>query len=186
MTGRLSVVVGLARRGHRAASFTTRNWCRPGAIVARFSTGVLRVLALSLLAFSPVGAQACHGAVLHDAQAMPASHTTLAVAEQLPGSAVHSPAMHQVSQTGATAPAMHGPQACSSDDCCDGEGEGREPSCPSSCPVGGSCTMHGSVTILDADRRVTAPASVNSSEPRGVGEYADSWSASIDTPPPRS
>jgi len=185
MTGRLAVVMRWVRSVRRAASFMTRNLCRSRAIAARLCTGVMIALAASLFPFSPVGAQVCHETVRRDGQAVPASHAAPAAVERLPARAAHSPAMHKVSQTGVPAPVMHGPQASSSHDCCD-EVDGHEPSCPSSCPVGGSCTMHGPVTVLDADRRVTAPAPVNSPEPYGVGEYPDSWSGSLDTPPPRS
>ena len=172
--------------GGRAASFSTRNWCRSRAIAARLCTGVMIALATSLLTVSSVGAQACeHESVRRDTHAKPGSHATPAAVEQLPQHRAHSPAMHRASRQDANTPVMHGPQAKSLHDCC-GEGNGRKPPCPSSCPGGASCTMHGPVTALDADRRVTAPAPVNSPEPYGVGEYPDSWSGSPDTPTPRS
>lgn len=186
MTGRLSVVVRWVRSVRRAASFSTLNWCRSRASAARLCTGVMIALASSLLTVSPVGAQACeHESVRRAAHAKPGSHATPAAVEQPLQHRAHSPAMHRASREDANTPVMPGPQVKSLHDCC-GEGNGRNPPCPSSCPGGASCTTHGPVSALDAGRRVTAPAPVNSPEPYGVGEYPDSWSGSLDTPPPRS
>lgn len=186
LTGRLSVLVRWTGGVDHAASFSTRNWCRSRATATRLCTGVLIALATSLFTVSPAGAQACeHESVRRETHAKPGSHTTPAAVERLPQHRAHSPAMHRVSPQNATEPVMQGPQASSSHECC-GEGEGRKLPCPASCPGGASCTMHGPVTTLDADRRVTAPAPVNAPEPYGVGEYPDSWSGSLDTPPPRN
>ena len=183
---RRSVVVRWVSSVNGDTSFSTRNWCRSRAIAARLCTGVLIALASSLLTVSAAGAQVCdHESASHDTHARPASHNTPAAVERLPQHRAHSPAMHRVLRHAALAPIPHGSQANSSPDCC-GEGEGCEPSCPSSCPVGGSCTTHGPLTVLDANGRVTAPAPVNSPGPCRVGEYPDSWSGSLDTPPPRS
>lgn len=183
---RRSVVVRWVSNVKGTASFSTRNWCRPGATAARLCTGVLIALATNLLSGSPVGAQACdRESARHDTHAGSAKHATPTAVERLPQHLAHSPAMSRVLQHSAPAPVPHCAQADSSHNCC-GEGEGREPSCPPSCPVGGSCTTHGPLTVLNANGRVAAPAPVNCPERCGFGEYPDSWSGSLDTPPPRS
>jgi hypothetical protein len=184
--GGCRVVMRWLSSGSHPASFATRNWGRSRAIATRFCVGVSIALAASLLAFSPLAAQMCHetaGSNTHAATA--ASRTTPSAQEQASRPAAHSPAMHDMSRHQVSALAMGGGQTIRSRDCCC-EGNGREPSCPSSCPSGASCATHGSLTALDAGERVAAPASVNAPEPCGVGEYPDSWSGSLDTPPPRS
>jgi hypothetical protein len=114
-----------------------------------------------------------------------ASRSAPTVVERLPQHAAHTPAMHQVSQEQVPTMAMRGEQTIRSRECCC-EGDGREPSCPSSCPAGASCASHGSLTALDAGEHLAAPAPVNAPEPCGTGEYPDSWSGNLDTPPPRS
>lgn len=166
-------------RGH-GASISTQNRRGPRAIARRFCSGVTLALAMSLLALSPVGAQKCHEMAQRVAPVAMAGMATAAETHRTPA----APAMHSMPQHQPPVAAVPGEATIGSCDCC-GETGGHEGSCPS-CPAGTTCGAHGSLTAFDAGQRAAASAHVSTPAPSAAGQYPDSWSGNLDTPPPRS
>lgn len=166
---------------NRTASSATRVWCRARVNASRFCIGTMIVLLSSLFALSSLGAQMCHEGVsgagsAHDASAAPA---------QRPHHATASPAVHEVDQQQAqTTPALRESSIKSRACCCDEEGRGT--SCPSSCPVTGTCSGQGPAAALDRGERDSSQAPVSPAALSAATARPDSWCRSLDTPPPRS
>lgn len=171
----------LVRNDNRTAPRTARTWCRSGAISSRFCAGAVIVLASSLLAVSSIGAQRCH----EGAPGAGAAHNASAALAQQPHHATASRAMQEMSQHQEQAtPARREQSIMSRACCCEGDGQGS--SCPSSCPITGTCSGQGPVAALYRGERDSLQVPVSPPALSAATARPDSWCGSLDTPPPRS
>ncbi len=178
---RQSVVELQVRVDNRTAPLSARIWDRSRGFSSRFCARAVIVLASSLLAVSSIGAQRCH----ERAPSAGATHEASAALAQQPHHATASPAMREMRQhQEPAAPAWHEASITTRACCCDDDGLGS--SCPSSCPVTGTCSGQGPVAALYRGERDSLQVPVSPPALSAATARPDSWCGSLDTPPPRS
>jgi len=178
------VVVGFVSGGRHAASKLTRNWGRSKAVTARIYAGAIIALTANFFALSSLRAQMCHEDKTGGTH-VSSTATAEAAAKQHSMHAGHSHGVQQESRPQEQAsPAAQEQTIGSPADCCCPNGQGS--SCPPSCPGSGACSGHGPVTSFSGSEHLPTPAPVSAPELCVVRARPDSWSGSLDTPPPRN